>query len=281
MYQRLVDVVGRSPAERTIAIADSKQLYKSGGGLEALESGVFASLHALNVEVRTWRQLWPQLVPTLAPEVMAAPWHRGYDEPLPIDARLEVLSADSGRFCSGLGRANVRLQAVAADAIFPHEFNQLVAQYGSKGAVLSQRTLELVQRLWQSTNEPVTVVQCDKHGGRNFYLPVLQTIFPEYLVEVVREGRATSIYRWGSPARRVEFRFSAKGESFLPAALASMFAKYMRELAMRAFNAFWQSHAVGLRPTAGYPVDAKRFIADIAVKQRELAIDNQLLWRCR
>jgi hypothetical protein len=127
----------------------------------------------------------------------------------------------------------------------------------------------------------LTIVQCDKHGGRNGYLPVLQTVFPEYLVEVVRESRAVSIYRWGPRDRRIEFRFSVKGESFLPTALASMFAKYLRELAMRAFNAFWQAQSVGLKPTAGYPVDAKRFFADIASKVRELDIDSDLLWRCR
>src|SRR6185503_12684521 len=147
--------------------------------------------------------------------------------------------------------------------------------------VLSMRTLELVQRIWESTDEPMTVVQCDKHGGRNNYVRILQTLFPEYLVEVRRESREASIYRWGPPARRIEFQFSAKGERYLPAALSSMFAKYLRELAMRAFNAFWQSHDDGLKPTAGYSVDAKRFIKDIAVKQRELAIESHILWRCR
>jgi hypothetical protein len=281
LYQRLVGIVSRVPDERTIAIADSKQLYKAGGGLRALERGVFASLSTLNLEALTWRQFWSQTVPCLAPDVMAAPWHCEYDEPLPIDSSLGQLSAEFDQFRAGLDRAQVQLQAVEADAVFPHEFNRLVAENGSKGAVLSQRTVRLVRRVWESTKEATTLVQCDKHGGRNCYLPVLQTSFPEYLVEVVRESQATSVYRWGPPTGRVEFRFSAKGESFLPAALASMFAKYLRELAMRAFNAFWQAQAVGLKPTAGYPVDARRFIQEIAAKQRELAIDRELLWRCR
>ena len=50
-----------------------------------------------------------------------------------------------------------------------------------------------------------------------------------------------------------------KGEEFLPTALASMTAKYLRELSMRAFNEFWCARVPGLRPTAGYPGDAPRF----------------------
>ena len=49
--------------------------------------------------------------------------------------------------------------------------------------------------------------------------------------------------------------FRTKGEEFLPTALASMTAKYLRELSMRAFNEFWCARVTGLRPTAGYPMD--------------------------
>jgi hypothetical protein len=107
------------------------------------------------------------------------------------------------------------------------------------------------------------LVHCDKHGGRDRYGALLQNRFPEHLVEVYGEGRSLSVYRWGPPSRRAEFRFVAKGESFLPSALASMVAKYLRELAMKAFNQFWLQRVAGLKPTAGYPGDASRFLADI------------------
>jgi hypothetical protein len=32
---------------------------------------------------------------------------------------------------------------------------------------------------------------------------------------------------------------------------------------MDCFNKYWQSKMVELRPTAGYPVDAKRFVHDL------------------
>lgn len=50
---------------------------------------------------------------------------------------------------------------------------------------------------------------------------------------------------------------------------------------MRALNDFWISHQPGLKPTAGYPVDAKRFKAEIAEIQRRLTIEDGLLWRER
>ena len=60
-----------------------------------------------------------------------------------------------------------------------------------------------------------------------------------------------------------------------------MTAKYHRELAMRAFNDFWTTKLPGLKPTAGYPNDAKRFREQISQLQRELKIDDRLIWRNR
>jgi hypothetical protein len=79
----------------------------------------------------------------------------------------------------------------------------------------------------------------------------------------------------------VEAEFRVGCEELLPTALASMTAKYHRELSMRAFNAFWTSRVPGLRPTAGYPGDSSRFRADIAAVQAELGIADGVLWRCR
>ena len=89
------------------------------------------------------------------------------------------------------------------------------------------------------------------------------------------------MYRFGPPERRVEFRFQARAEEHLPAALASMAAKYLRELAMRAWNEFWCGRLPGLAPTAGYPQDAVRFKAQIATVQCELGIKDHVVWRIK
>ena len=76
-------------------------------------------------------------------------------------------------------------------------------------------------------------------------------------------------------------RATAEIAIFLPVALASMTSKYLREAAMRPFNEFWCARVPGLKPTAGYPVDSRRFKQQIAAVQQELAIDDQILWRSR
>ena len=90
-----------------------------------------------------------------------------------------------------------------------------------------------------------------------------------------------SIYRFRRGPNQVEAHFCTGGEAHLPVALASMTAKYLRELAMLAFNAWWCERVPGLRPTAGYPGDARRFKEDIAQKQRRLKIEDAMLWRER
>ena len=48
-----------------------------------------------------------------------------------------------------------------------------------------------------------------------------------------------------------------------PVALASMAAKYLRELFMEALNSYFAERVEGLRPTAGYYSDGSRFLEEI------------------
>ncbi len=58
-----------------------------------------------------------------------------------------------------------------------------------------------------------------------------------------------------------------------------MVSKYLREVLMREFNQFWQSHIPGLKPTAGYPGDAARFFNAIHPTAVQLGIAEAALWR--
>ncbi len=185
------------------------------------------------------------------------------------------------RLCEALAEAGVRFVDLRSIAIFPREFNDTVDRSDSKGAALSHWTLQLVARMIEPLGDGPISILCDKHGGRDRYLPLLMDSFPDQFIEVVSEGRLLSVYRFGHAERRVEIAFQAKGESHLPTALASMASKYLRELAMHAFNDFWRRHVADLQPTAGYPVDAKRFKADIAAAQQSLGIADRILWRTK
>ena len=268
-------------AMKPVLIADSKSLYRSGKGLALLERGVLAALGVLGSRPATWRGVWEALAPDAAGPMDSIPWFAGHDEPVPLEADSAERDLAAEALGGELAEAGVRLVAVRSRAVFEGQFNDLVERNGSKGAALSRETLDLVAETIARLDGGAIHVLCDKHGGRNAYRPLLEEAFPDRLIEVCGEGRERSLYRFGPAERRVEIRFQAKAEAHLPAALASMASKYLRELAMRAYNRFWCGRVPGLAPTAGYPLDAKRFKAAIASAQAQLAIPDRLVWRVK
>ena len=284
LFQRLASVVAPqtdSSDLRRVVMADSKKLYTSGGGLGRLERGLWAALGLLDRRPRGWRGVWEVLAPEALDAMQTIPWYVGYDAPAPCDYDTADLETTVECLRTGMSEAGVRLLNVRSRAVFADGFNALIDRHGSKGETLSRQTLDLVARLMEPLPPgPVSVI-CDKHGGRNRYAPLLAECFPEWFIEIRDERPARSEYRFGPDDRRVKIQFRTKAESCLPVALASMASKYLRELAMRAFNDFWRRHVPNLRPTAGYPQDAKRFRIDIAEKKKQLHIEDHVLWRVR
>ena len=288
LYRSLGDIVCCKPDGERIAIADSKQLYQPAShskhsGLRHLERGVLTALAILDRSATCWQSL-------LTPPRL--PWYADYNCPLPIDASKDDVVALAKRFSRACNTASVQLVDMRTRLVFPSEFNELTEKYGSKGAALSHISIELLQTILITArnSQPATrnsgsaarsSITCDKHGGRNRYAALLEHHFPDESIATVEESRPQSRYRWGPPESRTEICFRSKGEVELPVALASMTAKYHRELAMRAFNAYWVAQVPGLKATAGYPQDAKRFKAEILAVQSQLGIDDHVLWRNR
>ncbi|HZZ29987.1 MAG TPA: hypothetical protein VFE46_18470 [Pirellulales bacterium] len=266
--------------KKKICWADSKAVYKNGCGLDHLERGVLAALGMLGRTPRQWCELWHWLDPQYAPRIDELPWHLGYAAEVPLWTDGDELPALIEMLQLGLEALGVRLIGLLSRAVFPDEFNQLVAA-SNKADALSRVTLALVAEALSLAADGYVQVFCDKHGGRDYYHPLLQIQFEEAWIEVRQESEAISVYRFGPEERRVEIGFHVGGERFLPVALASMTSKYLREAAMRPFNEFWCARVPGLKPTAGYPMDSRRFKQQIAATQRELAIDDHILWRSR
>ena len=85
--------------------------------------------------------------------------------------------------------------------------------------------------------------------------------------------------RFGLPREvTITFRPRADGDS-VSVALASMLCKYLREVCMRQFNRFWAGHVPGIAPTAGYPLDANRFYAEIRPAMARLGLVADQVWR--
>jgi ribonuclease HII len=287
LYELLEQVVCQKPeriagnSNGRIPIADSKTLYHPGEGLRHLERGLWAAWAALDQRPDCWSEVWHTLAPGAVAELLAEPWNLDYDSQVPIDAKAGELDALGDKLCQGFAAKDIWLIDLVSRPVFPRQFNELLDRHESKGSALSNITLELIREVMEPLEGgPISVI-CDKHGGRDHYSQLLSEFFPDYLIEVHGENRLQSVYRFGPAGHRVEVRFSAKAECYLPVALASMASKYLRELAMRAFNEYWCDRVADLEPTAGYPLDAKRFKDCIAPTQRELGIDDNIIWRTK
>jgi hypothetical protein len=269
--------------------ADSKTVYKNGCGMDHVERGVLTALSLAGHAPTGWSDLWNCLGATSADESNQQPWHDGYSARLPLwmdeEDGADWMSGEAiTEFSNGLkvqlAESGVRLVGVLCRAVFASTFNEMVAA-SNKADTLSRITLGLVADAMAMISSQRIQVFCDKHGGRDYYLPLLQNQFSDDWIEVRQESGQASTYRFGGESSRVDIGFYVGGERFLPIALASMTAKYLRETAMRPFNEFWLRHVPGIKPTAGYPTDSRRFKKQIAEAQRELAIEDRILWRER
>ena len=254
-------------ADAGILIGDSKKLYKSNSpdGLQqkVFRTGVLVPLLSLHQKAKD--EIYHN---TMTP--------KDYSHAAALAKTFDTI----------LQQHHIRLLDMQYRSVEPEEFNQILNRLNSKGELLSHITLRLVfdqlETIIAAGHRVRSIlIFCDKHGGRNYYLDLLTEFFPGEFIQVLEQGRQSSVYRLTWSGRSLEFRFLAKGESELPIALASMYAKYVREIAMFEFNAFWQSHVPDLRATAGYPEDARRFKEAIAEVQQRLGIPDSSLWRSR
>ena len=175
------------------------------------------------------------------------------------------------------------LRGIFVNPVCEQEFNAACARDGSKGTVLFRETMRVVNAALETLPAGAEVdIVCDKHGGRSRYAELLIAELGPRQIVTVRESRAESSYRIEAAGRRLRVRFLAKADAGdSPVALASMAAKYVRELFMESFNAYFARRQPGLRPTAGYTVDGRRFLADVAPLLEDLQIDADSLIRSR
>jgi len=261
---------------------DSKEIYRAGAGLAALERGVLVGLLLANHPLPAD---WPALaaaVGAISPRPAA---HGGSTDEqwlgldrlvLPCATTAAEVHA-AAAVADGLCGARMSLAAIACCAIYPAEFNALLDRGLNKSDILSQATLALAAEVCAAAGETPALGWCDRHGGRKSYAHLVAGHFAAPLVNTLEESPTCSAYAVPSADLRIEFRVG--GETRLPVALASMTAKYVRELAMSAFNGFWSARLPGLAPTAGYPVDAKRWRDAAAACIQAAGIADDELWR--
>lgn len=281
LWELLANTVRRpeEPADERIVVGDSKLVYTSARGLGDLETSVLAVFLSRFLRARL-EQLLECISPNHLPDVRSEPWYTG-ETRLPAQADLRGCRDLSFQFESVSRRHGICWGPVWSVVVCPSRFNECLSRWGSKGAVLSESLALLLRANVEGTDEPLHVV-IDKHGGRNTYAALLQHALPEGIVVAREEGNARSVYDvLGLPTElRITIQPRADGEHFC-VALASMVSKYVRELLMGEFNAFWLRHLPELRPTAGYPGDAARFFKAIKPVMANLGLAESVLWRER
>ncbi len=264
-----------TPADGRLLVDDSKLVYAA--GLAALEIGVLAALFPADAATHTLEAYLGAVAPSSHADARGECWYTGRTA-LPVHAKADSLARTAEHFRRACSECDVRWDALRSVVVVPARFNAALEKWGTKGAVLGLALAELLRGL-PGDGEPVGCF-IDKHGGRNRYAAMLQEALPHGTVVAQEEGRDRSVYRvLGLPFEmQLTIQPRADSEHFC-VALASMASKYLRELLMREFNQFWQTHVPGLKPTAGYPGDAARFFEAIRPVARRLGVAEHALWR--
>jgi hypothetical protein len=262
-------------------VDDSKRIYSGGQGLDRLET---ASLVTLLAAGRALPACFGGLLRALGAgtlaEVELSAWlDEGADPALPRpETRARLEHALVQRPLDGDGW---RIVAARAVVVGPSRFNRVLAATGSKARVHFAAFARLLTGLWETAADGVEIrVRSDKHGGRHFYYEPLREALPDAWIDRGPEGPDLSRYTLRGPGRRLELSLQPRADAADGlVALASILSKTVRELWMAAFNAHWTARIPGLRPTAGYPVDAARFRAAIEPECRRRGMDHDLWWR--
>ncbi|MHC4861530.1 MAG: hypothetical protein ACYTDY_15725, partial [Planctomycetota bacterium] len=202
-------------------VDDSKVLYRGPGGLATLERTVLA-----------FRTLCASAeVPD--PPRETPPWGLAYPPDLPVAATEEEIEAARTALAAESEASGVLLLDLRTRTVGVEELNGGIEEHGTKAAVLFDAAMELAAPWLDEPGE--TEIFVDRHGGRSHYSPLLVTRFAGRHHWIVGEDRETSTYRFPGEGGDVTMAFEVDGDArHLPTALASMAAKYVRELHMRA-----------------------------------------------
>ena len=264
---------------------DSKLVHRGPHGFAAVERAALGGLVAVATSLPTGESELPRDWPGL--DTLLGGLDIGASPPveaaalaalaLPAEAEVDDSRRAGRAVAAAAASRGLAVRAIRCRVIQPAEFNAAIAAGLNKADVLSRATLALAADLRAMLPDEQAFIWCDRHGGRRRYAPLLTHHLETPLVHVLEEAAERSAY--ALPDRRCTVEFTVGGEGRVPVALASLTAKYVRELAMLAFNAFWSGRVPGLRATAGYPVDAARWRNDAATAVVAAGCGWDAVWR--
>ncbi|MEM1107688.1 MAG: hypothetical protein AAGH99_03260 [Planctomycetota bacterium] len=294
LWARLNKAVCRRLSGRKgrLVVNDSKKLKTKAAGIKHLEMGclAFASLMYPSAEdgpgnVAEWLDV---LGEDSHRSLHGMPWYTveevGPWAELPVSADAGELAIARGVLRQTCGRIGVEVADLGCAVVFEDRFNRMTEATKSKAAVSFTFVAGHLQHIWRQYAEHRPTVVVDRQSGRMRYRDVLAMNFPDAEVDVLGESAGRSTYRiqaaTGPEAGEMTIHFqTAAEEQHMPVALASMLAKYNRELLMARFQAYFSRILPQIAPTAGYGSDAKRFWQELQPQLSKLGIDPGIVRR--
>lgn len=260
MWALLSTGVCRKPkdAKRRIAVADSKKLKSAGKQpLVHLERGVSSFVGR---EVVRDSDLFEALG-VHARASKSTPWH-AIELALPECHSTGELAIARNLVRRALERAEADVAHFGVAALDAPAFNALYRSLENKSHVNMSLVFDAARQIDLLRGDEPAHLAIDRQGGRSSYTRELEEhVARGARVRTIEESESRSVYEVGD-GLVVSFEVGAE-ERHLPVALASMAAKWVRELFMRRLNAYFTERCPGLEPTAGYVEDGRRFLAEV------------------
>jgi len=287
-WSTLPDAVSDAPGrdKERLVVADSKKVFtRNPRGARRLEATALTFLDAAGSTVRGATDLLESAPEGLAPTaatLRAHPWYAALPAELPLHCTPLELVEHRDRLAASLAAADAEVVSAGVAVVPAGALNESFGRTDNKGTTLWSYHSRVILDLFERFGEEGLDFTCDRLGGRARYGRALSILVPFSTVRVLSESRQESHYLVTSGDRRMRIRFVQKGDTLsLPTALGSCFAKYARELVMGAFNEHFEAVCPGVRPTAGYVTDARRWLEDMERTRPEALLDRSSLIRSR
>ncbi len=268
-----------------ILITDSKKAYTPASGIDTLRRSVLACL-AAQTETLDFPQHTQELMDTVcrqcSPRLAGYPWYQDLSS-APLGGNRDDIRLAAGVLRKTLTEHGVSLGPIRSRCLDVGLYNRQVEIVRNKAAVLFTEVCTLIQQSFDELPAGQTLqVVVDRQGGRAGYRPVLQRMFPEMDLAIVREDDTLSSYELVGRGKTLRVHFPVGAElKCLPVALASMLSKYVREVLNESMNRFFCGQCRDLRPTAGYWQDGQRFLRDLRQRRPDFPWKTELLVRSR
>jgi len=242
-----------------VVVDDSKVLHAR-FGREGLARAVLAFEAAQDRPAPAHLGAWLDASSDTPPSTLRRlPWYADLDgAPFPNAPFLPPLA----RRFEGRGVQATALRVRPVDAA---RLNELFERVGNKARVLGTAAGETLLAYLASQPDAAEVsVTFDRQGGRLDYAGYLADLFPFARITPLAAPEGHAHYDVRLPGRHLDVRFVTRGDQAdLAVAWASAAAKLTRELLLDCLNAWFLERAPGVKPTAGYVQDGRRFLADV------------------